>query len=108
MMSSVHSPLPPPPHTRPPFKPSTLFGFLASLVFVVGVGGSAVLAFWWPLIRFDDTMDLNVVVTELAADDSVFNFPLFMLGAGPSLVATAVLLAASNVIDELRRLRAGV
>jgi hypothetical protein len=47
-------------------------------------------------------MELTYVVTEPGAAGSVFNVPLFMLGAGPSLVASAVLLSAGSIVDELR------
>ena len=105
---------PPPTSTAPttmllapvPYRATAVLPFLAMFVFVVGVGGSAVLGFWWPIMRFDSMMDLDSVVTEPMADDSVFNVPLFMIGAGPSMITAAVLYVGGSVIDELRKARA--
>jgi hypothetical protein len=58
------------------------------VVAVVGIGASALLAAWWP-------------------PDAPYGFDwlIFLLGAGPSLVAAAVLFAAATIVDELRKSR---
>lgn len=78
---------------------------LAAAILSLGVGGSAVLGFLWPIVRIGTSMDLAYVVTEPVSEGTVFNIPLFILGAGPSLLASVVLFAASSIIDELRKSR---
>jgi hypothetical protein len=105
---------PPPAATAPntvlvapvPYRATAVLPFLAALVFVFGVAGSVLLGFCWPIMRFDSMMDLNSVVTKPMADDTVFNVPLFMIGAGPSMITAAVLYVGGSIIDELRRTRA--
>ena len=104
---------PPPAPTGPttilvrpvPYQATAILPFLSMFIFVVGVTGSAILGFCWPIMRFDSMMDLNSVVTKPMADDSVFNVPLFMIGAGPSMMTAAVLYVGGSIIDELRTAR---
>jgi hypothetical protein len=72
-----------------PTGPPTTLVIASLLVAVVGIGGSALLATWWPP---DDV-------------SNDFAWPLFLFGAGPSLVAAAVLFAAATIVDELRKSR---
>ena len=120
-MSADPSQMPPPPSQMPPppspgerpaprpppYKPTRLLRFLSIAVLLAGVGGSAVAGWWWPLDSSGNQINLVYVVLEPGAPGAVFNLPLFMLGAGPSLVASAVLGGAASIVEELRRGRAG-
>jgi hypothetical protein len=71
-----------------PTGPPTTLVIASLLVAVAGIGGSALVAQWWlpgPVDRFD--------------------WFIFVLGAGQSIVAAAVLYAAATIVDELRKSR---
>src|SRR5262245_55738529 len=72
-----------------PTGPPTTLAIASLLVAVVGVAASALLAAWWPP---DDA-------------PNEFDWFMFLFGAGPSLVAAAVLFAAAAIVDELRKSR---
>jgi hypothetical protein len=72
-----------------PTGPPTTLAIASLLVAVVGIGASALLAEWWPPGDPSDQLQ----------------WPLFLFGAGPSLVAAAVLFAAAAIVDELRKSR---
>jgi hypothetical protein len=113
-MSAAPTQMPPPPSPgerpapRPlPYKPTRLLPFLSIAVLFAGVGGSAVAGWLWPLDSSGNEISLFYVVLDPGAPGAVFNLPLFMLGAGPSLVASAALGGAASIVEELRRRRAG-
>jgi hypothetical protein len=86
-------------------KPTFVLPFLAVVVLVGGVVLSAVLAFMWPLQRVEDEISLLALGTDIDAPEAMFNWPLFILGAGPSIVTAAVLYAAGAIVEELRLAR---
>jgi hypothetical protein len=86
-------------------KPTFVLPFLAVVVLVGGVVLSAVLAFMWPLQRVEDEISLIALGTDIDAPGAMFNWPLFILGTGPSIVTAAVLYAAGAIVEELRLAR---
>ena len=78
---------------------------LATSVLLGGCALSALLADLWPLHDDGESILLVAVGKDMDEPGAVFNWPLFILGAGPSIIAAAVLYAAGAVVDELRKAR---
>ena len=101
-------------HRRPPGEgnvvvestgPPAVLPLLGLVVLMGGVGSSALLAVVWPLQRFEDEISLIAVGANRGVEGAQFNWPLFLLGAGPSLIGSTVLFAASAIVNELRKTR---
>ncbi|MFT6290577.1 MAG: hypothetical protein ACJAR2_001168 [Ilumatobacter sp.] len=72
--------------------------FLSIAVLFAGVEGSAVAAWWWPLDSSGNEISRFSEVLDPGAPRAVFDLPLFMLGAGPSLVASESLGGAASMV----------
>jgi multisubunit Na+/H+ antiporter MnhB subunit len=88
------------------YRETKLLPALGALLLTSGCVLSALLAFIWPLSRDGNSVVLSFVEIGETGDGTVFNVPLFLLGAMPSIIGGCILIAAGSIVDELRRVRA--